>query len=161
MFSGSGVSSFLFCNMPDAPVYHDPHNVPGSLHFGSHHFFWAPLGILCGLFVLPRFWSTRIFALNLYAARIVVFYTLKFINACIWRNHAHYISIYSDACEDIYVAVHSVICLHQSAAWLELQLLGILRVNSLCVVKFLWICSTPAGMIHVSDQVRLSHLRRL
>ena len=50
--------------------------------------------------------------------------------------------------------LHSVIRLHISVAWLELHLNGILRINSLCVVKFLWICSTPAGMIRVSDQVR-------
>ena len=94
----------LFVNMPDAPVYHDPNHVLEFVHFGAHTFFWAPLAIVCGLVVLPRFWSTRIFALNLYAARIVVFYTLNLVNACVWRNHARYIPIYSDVGESIYGA---------------------------------------------------------
>ena len=103
-FSGLSVFSFLCLDMPDAPVYHDPDNVSEFLQFGAHTFLWAPLGLLCGLIVLPRFWSTRIFALNLYAARIVVLYALRLISACVWRNHGRYIPIYSDACEDIDVA---------------------------------------------------------
>ena len=95
------MSSFLFCDMPDAPVYHDPNNVSRVIQFGTHNFFWAPLGILCVLVVLPRFWSTRIFALNLYAAGIVIFYTLNFIGTCVLRNHARYIPVYSDVGEDI------------------------------------------------------------
>ena len=94
------MSRLLFRDMPDAPVYHDPNNVPELIQFGTHTFFWAPLGILCGLFVLPRFWSTRIFALNLYAVRMIVLYTLQVINACVWRGHARYIPIYTDAGED-------------------------------------------------------------
>ena len=100
--------SFSFFNMPDAPLYlFDPNDVPRFVNFGAHGFFWASLGIICGLVVLPRFWSTRIFALSLYAAWAVVIYTLRLINACVWRNHARYIPIWSDACESICAAAFS------------------------------------------------------
>ena len=141
--------------MLGAPVYHDPDHILDWIQFTPHAPFWALLGILCGLVVLPRFWATRIFTLNLHASAITVIYAIAFINALVWRDHARYIPIYTETSEEM--LPHLVSCSRLLVAWLYQFVMAMSRVNYVCVVKFLWICSTPSGMIRVSDQVRLMH----
>ena len=141
--------------MLDAPVYHDPDKVSDWIQFSSHAPFWALLGIICGLVVLPKFWSTRIFTLNVHASVITAIFTLQFINSLVWRNHARYIPIYTET--GARMLSNWVSRSHSSVAWLRQFLVTILAVNSVCVVKFLWVCSTPSGMIRVPDQVRVVH----
>ena len=88
--------------MPDAPVYHDPGYVLAYLQLSSHRFFWSPLGILCSLVILPRFWSTRVFTLIFHASAIIVVYTMNFIDTLIWRDHARYIPKYTEISEDCF-----------------------------------------------------------
>ena len=141
--------------MPNAPVYHDPDKVSDLIRSTSQIPFWTLLGILCGLIILPRFWATRIFTLNLHASSLIVYYTIRFISTLVWKDHARYIPIYTETGEEI--LLHWVSGSRFSVAWLAHFLNAIRSVNGLCVLKFLWICSTPSGMTRVFDQVRLTH----
>ena len=87
--------------MLDAPVYHNPDDVLDWIRFTPHAPFWALLGILCCLIVLPRFWPTRIFTLNFHASAILVSYIVMFIDTLVWRDHARYIPVYTETREEM------------------------------------------------------------
>ncbi|CAG7851988.1 SubName: Full=Uncharacterized protein {ECO:0000313/EMBL:CCA67992.1} [Serendipita indica DSM 11827] len=121
--------------MPVAPVYQDPENTVITSHIVPALFIWSTVGMLCCLPVLPQFWATQIFALRCHIIIVLLHCTQMMINGCVWSGHAQYIPIYTEL-----GAAISILCL------------GVLRVNYICLFKFLWIRSKPTGSLYIYDK---------